>query len=311
MTRPVRTGVVATGATAVALVLVAVGTVAARADAGTSYVALGDSFTAGPLIPFQVGDPPGCLRSDHNYPNVTAAALNLSLTDVSCSGATTADLFAPQPVSGGANPPQLDAVGPGTAVVTVGIGGNDIGFAGIVGQCVAVTPLGRPCQDRFVGPGGDEITRRVADTAPRVAAVLGEIRRRAPAARVFALGYPAILPEHDLGCWPVMPIAFADVLYLRAKQKELNAMIAAQAAAAGATYVDVYGPSIGHDACTLPGFKWVEPIVPTAPAAPVHPNASGMRGMASVLAAAVDPAAPPLPPPPLLSLDVELVVGSP
>ena len=310
MARPVRTGLLAAAATAVALLLVAVGTVAARAQPGASYVALGDSFTAGPFIPFQVGDPPGCRRSDHNYPHVAAAALGLSLNDVSCSGATTADLFAPQAVTGGTNPPQLDAVGPATAVVSVGIGGNDIGFSAIVRECVAVTPLDRPCKDRFAGPAGDEITHRIAAAAPRVAAALAEIRRRAPAARIFAVGYPAILPEHDLGCWPVMPFALADVPYLRAKEKELNAMIAAQATGAGATYVDVYGPSIGRDACALPGVKWVEAILPTAPAAPVHPNASGMRGMAAALAAAVDPAAARSPSP-LLRLDVELVVGAP
>ena len=86
-----------------------------------------------------------------------------------------------------------------------------------------------------------------------------------------------------------MPIAPDDVPYLRAKEKELNAMLATQAAAAGATYVDVYGPSIGHDACQLPGVRWVEPLIPLAPAAPVHPNALGMRGMADALLAALAP----------------------
>jgi hypothetical protein len=34
---------------------------------GDQYVALGDSYTAGPLIPTQLSDPAGCQRSDHNY----------------------------------------------------------------------------------------------------------------------------------------------------------------------------------------------------------------------------------------------------
>jgi lysophospholipase L1-like esterase len=97
------------------------------------------------------------------------------------------------------------------------------------------------------------------------------------------VGYPAILPEVQPGCWPLLPVAPGDVPYLRNIQKQLNAMLATQAAAAGATYVDVYGPSIGHDACQLPGTRWVEPLVPLSPAAPVHPNALGMQAMASVL----------------------------
>lgn len=64
-------------------------------------------------------------------------------------------------------------------------------------------------------------------------------------------------------------------------------MLAAQTAAAGARFVDTYAPSITHDACALPLFKWVEPVVPTALAAPIHPNARGMRGMAAAVTQAI------------------------
>ena len=272
------------------------------------HVALGDSYTAGPLVPLPAGDPPGCGRSTSNYPRVTAAALGLALTDVSCSGARTDHLLRPQAVAGGVNPPQLDAVTASAAVVTVGIGGNDIGFAGIVQACTAPAPSGTPCRDRYDTPAGDEISRRIAATAPKVTAVLAEAGRRAPSARVFALGYPAILPDSGPGCWPVMPVAPGDVPYLRARHKELNAMIAASAAAAGATYVDVYTPSVGHDACQLVGGRWVEPAVPTTPAAPVHPNALGMKGMGRALAAAIDPAGAPAPAP-AGGLDLGLDLG--
>ncbi|HEV7865518.1 MAG TPA: hypothetical protein VGR20_22665, partial [Acidimicrobiia bacterium] len=82
------------------------------------------------------------------------------------------------------------------------------------------------------------------------------------------------------GCWPLMPIAVGDVAWLRAVEGRLNAMLSDQAATAGATYVDTYTPSIGHDVCRLPGRKWVEGFIPTAPASPVHPNALGMANSA-------------------------------
>lgn len=285
---------------AVAVVTMAAGGagMAVRAeDDVVRYVALGDSYTAGPFIPMQRGDPPGCRRSDHNYPSLVARSTGMVLRDVSCSGATTADLFAPQSIPGGTNAAQLESVDRTAGVVTVGIGGNDIGFGSIVQSCIAVVPLGQPCQDLFAGPDGDEVARRIAETAPKVAAVLGEVRRRAPAARVFVVGYPAILPEYGPGCWPVMPFAPADVPYLRDKAKQLNAMVAAQAAAAGAVFVDTYGPATGHDTCAPPLIRWVEPVVPLFPAAPVHPNALGMAGMAEVVAAAVRGAAAPVPAP--------------
>jgi len=62
---------------------------------------------------------------------------------------------------------------------------------------------------------------------------------------------------------------------------------AGEAAAAGATFVDTYAGSVGHDVCQLPGRKWVEGIVVTAPAAPVHPNARGMANTAQQVLAAL------------------------
>jgi lysophospholipase L1-like esterase len=268
--------------TAVALVA---GLQASTAGATTaaSYVAMGDSYTAGPLIPNQLPDPPGCWRSDHRYLHLVAGARGSALRDPSCSGATTEHLTSPQPVLGGPNPPQLGALDGDVDEISVQIGGNDIGFAEILGRCTALLPLGSPCRDWYTRSGVDEISRRIAAASPKVGAVLAEARRRSPEARLFVLGYPAILPEVGPGCWPIMPLAPGDVPYLRNKEKELNAMLATQAAAAGATYVDIYGPSVGHDACQLPGVRWVEPLVPLSPAAPVHPNALGMQATAAVL----------------------------
>jgi hypothetical protein len=39
--------------------------------AADSYVALGDSYVAGPVIPLQIR-PYGCLKSDHNYAQLRA-----------------------------------------------------------------------------------------------------------------------------------------------------------------------------------------------------------------------------------------------
>jgi hypothetical protein len=171
--------------------------------------------------------------------------------------------------------------------VTLGIGGNDIGFSSIVQNCATVLPFGSPCKDQYVVNGDDRILDRINATAPKVASVLDGIHARSPQARVFVVGYPAILPNSGSGCWPTMPIAWNDVPYLRSKEKQLNSMLATQAAAHGASYVDVYTPSIGHDTCQSSSVRWVEPIVPTNAAAPVHPNARGERGMANAVVAAI------------------------
>lgn len=270
------------------LVLVAPGTAGAR-QTPHSYVSLGDSYTAGPVIPVQQTDPLGCLRSDHNYPHLVAAALGVSVfRDPSCSGAVTGDMTQPQGVSPGPNPPQFDKLDADTQLVTLGIGGNDIGFSEILKNCFSPTPTGHPCQDHYVVNGHDELAARIQETAPKVAAVLDGIHKLSPRARVFVVAYLAILPETGSGCWPQLPIAPDDVPYLRGIEKQLNGMLADEAKTNGASYVDAYTASIGHDACQLPTTRWVEPIVPTTPAAPVHPNLFGMQGYAAAVLAAVN-----------------------
>jgi len=174
--------------------------------------------------------------------------------------------------------------------VTVQIGGNDINFINIVIDCTAlsfINPFGSPCKAHYTSGGTDQLAKAVAQTAPKVAAVLAGIHKRAPSARVLLVGYPAILPVSGQGCWPFVPIAHGDVYYLRGIELKLNQMLATEAAGNGATYVNTYTASTGHDVCQSPGRKWVEGRVPTSPAAPFHPNALGEKGMAKQVIAAV------------------------
>jgi lysophospholipase L1-like esterase len=266
-------------------VLVAAAAFATVARAA-SYVSLGDSYVAGPFIPNPVL-PLGCLKSDRNYPRLAAPSIG-PLRDPSCSGARTDHMTAPQNVDpDGPNPPQFNSLEAGTEVVSLTIGGNDIGFAEIAQGCITHNPFSSPCRSKYTAGGKDQIGERIAATAPKVATVLQGIHTRSPNARVYVVNYPAIFPETGNGCWPQMPVSFTDAPYLRSKQRELNAMLATQAAANGATLVSWYQASIGHDACKSSSVRWVEPLVPGDFAAPIHPNRRGMEGAAKALVAAV------------------------
>ncbi|MEZ5139932.1 MAG: SGNH/GDSL hydrolase family protein [Acidimicrobiales bacterium] len=252
-----------------------------------TYVALGDSYTAGPLILNQSLEPLGCLRSDRNYPRIAKPQIKAAkFVDVSCSGATTSDFFEEQGVTPGPNPPQFNALNANTKVVTIGIGGNDIGFSSIVKNCATLDPFSSGCKGDYVVNGVDALANKIDATAPKIDKVLVETKKRAPNAKIFVVGYPTIIPETGSGCWPVVPIVSGDITYLRGVAKKLNAMLKARAIANGATYVDTATSSIGHDMCS--SSKWVEAIVPTTDAAPVHPNAAGMRNTGNVLAAAIN-----------------------
>ncbi|HEY2280361.1 MAG TPA: SGNH/GDSL hydrolase family protein [Streptosporangiaceae bacterium] len=257
------------------------------------YVALGDSYTATPLSPRLTGAADrACQRSTRDYPYLVAAALGaaVKLTNVSCFGATTRDLSQPQHTSGPANPAQLDALSAADRLVTVQIGGDDIGFSGIATTCggLSLTNLnGDPCRQHYTKGGPDQLAQAVTQAAPQVAAALAGIRQRAPHARLLVVGYPDILPVQGNGCWPEVTVARGDLPYLRGVETGLNAMLKAQARRAGATFVDTYTPSIGHDACQRSGTKWVEGLIPTSAALPLHPNALGEQAMAREIEAAL------------------------
>ncbi|WP_369220896.1 SGNH/GDSL hydrolase family protein [Streptomyces sp. R39] len=250
-------------------------------DRSTGYVALGDSYTSGPVIPTQVDA--DCARSDHNYPSLVAAARHVSaFKDVSCAGATTAEMWKAQ----GTNGPQLDAVQRGTDLVTVQIGGNDVGFGSIIATCAALSSrdlTGNPCQQYYNASGTDQLALNVAQTAPKVDRVLRAIRARAPHARILVVGYPDLLPDDGSGCYPTVPFAAGDFPYLRDTGKRLNLMLRMVAAWNGARYVDTYGPTVGHDMCKSPADRWIEPLQPASPAAPAHPNAKGEAAMAQAV----------------------------
>ncbi|MBK6016143.1 SGNH/GDSL hydrolase family protein [Streptomyces sp. MBT53] len=263
------------------------------------YVALGDSYTAGPGITDPTGTPTGCDRSAGNYPALVAAELGLKggkFRDVSCSGATTADLTSSQHTDNGTNPPQLRALSSDTRLVTVGIGGNDIGFSSMIKRCVAMGALYQltgsgkyftedaPCARQA---GSDAVAKKITTAGDRLTRILTEVRRRAPEARVYVVSYPAILPTDSADCGREMSLAPGDVTFIREKEQQLNTTLRQRASEAGVAYVDTYTPSADHNACTAKNTRWIEPLVPDSPAAPVHPNARGERGMADAVLRAV------------------------
>ncbi len=257
---------------------------AARA-AAVDYVALGDSYSAGPLIPIQRPDPLGCLRSVNNYPAFLAGYLGVTTyRDVTCSGARVRDFaFRQTPVIPGPKVrPQLRALSKQTDLVTVGIGGNDFGlFGDLTSVCPALAlqhPHGAPCRDHFTNARGVNTKYRDATRVQaHVATALREIHRAAPHARVVVVGYPRLLP--DRGTCAAAPFARGDYPFARHVGVLLNRSLRRAAAAHRARYVSTYGVSRGHDVCAG-GHAWINGPQNTALAAAFHPFEKGERGMA-------------------------------
>ena len=252
------------------------------------YVALGDSYSAGPLVPAARTDPSGCFRSTNNYPAYLAGYLQVATyTDVTCSGARTRDFRQPQSLYGGSTArPQLDALSADTDLVTVGIGGNDFGlFGSLIETCPQVRdddPDGKPCKRTFRkrvdGAWVDTKARDARRVEDRVARALAEVAARAPAAEVYVVGYPRLLPR--AGTCEEVPFATGDYDWARHVQWLLNRSLAGAAERAGASYLSTYPATLGHDACA--GEEaWINGhVVRLGVAANFHPFQSGLRGVA-------------------------------
>jgi lysophospholipase L1-like esterase len=250
------------------------------------YVALGDSFTSGAGLPHTTRDGVFCGQSSLSYPHLVAKALDAELTDVSCGGATTDNGTQPQSQGAGVQPrpPQLDAVTRGTDLVTVSLGGNDFSwYLGLMFGCTAVAaqdPTGSPCEKQGTSAGSDP-TALPAQIGARLEALLTEVHRRAPGARVLLVGYPQPVPAE--GTCPELPLATGDYPFVRAEWAAMDATMRQAASAAAVTYVEVPAQSEGHDICAG-ADAWVNgSAARPGVAASYHPLASGQAAVAELV----------------------------
>lgn len=253
----------------------------------STYVAMGDSYTAAPLYPLREDRQiRSCLRSEQNYPTLVADALGIDVVDVSCSGASTDDMFAPQRFGGESRPPQLDALTEETELVTLGIGANDFSyFSRMIFECLDLAeknPRGSPCQNRNTTPSGrDRLERNLREIRSRVAEVVRAISERAPEARVLLVGYPQLLPEEGM-CRARLPLAVGDYDYVRNLNLRLSRAVRTGGVRAGAEHVDLVAASNGHDICS--DQPWVAGVQgDPSRAMGLHPFPAEQRAVARLI----------------------------
>ncbi len=211
-----------------------------------AYAALGDSYAAAPFVP-TTDLAGGCLRSSGNYPALVDRALApRRFDDVSCSGAESRDLLRPQPVVGGQGrvPAQLEVVGPDTDLVTVGIGGNDGDlFSSLV--CAFTGQQLAQCQVSSPADVEDVLDRTRRDAA---AALRRVVSQAAPEALVLLVGYPRLV-DPDRSC-PALPIRGAQLAQVARAEQGLRTTLRAAAGLADVEFLDMWGPSRGHEVCS-------------------------------------------------------------
>lgn len=247
---------------------------------GAHYVAMGSSYAAGPgITTMVVGAPARCSRSNDNYAHQLARRRALVLTDVSCSGATTAHLLGPWIEL----PAQLDALRADTKLVTVTIGGNDLGYMGVLfgASCLGLQRAGTGqqmnCRDVVLPTEQD-----YAGLAERMRRIATEVHRRSPDARLIFVDYVTVLPPE--GHCDAVPMSDADADQARTLDARLRQLTEQAALDNGAELLDASAVTRGHDACApdpwINGF--VRPDSPV-PVVGFHPRLAGMTAIADAL----------------------------
>ncbi len=228
----------------------------ASAQSTVHYVALGDSYSSGVGAGNYISSSGSCDRSLNAYTQLYAA-LNApaSYTSVACSGATTSDVVNSQ----------VSALSTSTTLVSITIGGNDVGFSNTMETCVLDSTS--TCV-ASIDAGESKIS---ADLPGELNNALAAIAARAPNARVVVLDYPQF---YDLSkSSSCIGLSTTDRTDLNQAANLLDSQIQAAAGRYGDVFADVRSQFVGHQICD--SSSWLHSVNFLDIGESYHPTATG------------------------------------
>ena len=253
------------------------------------YAALGDSYAALGDNREPAGGPEGCARSLANYPHQLAANPAIgAFTDSTCGGAEVPDILTVTQYEGA--PPQITTLTPETDLVTLSIGGNDVGFGAIVGCITRQGPFEElpgtvTCESQIGDTVDTDIASLYAPDGP-IDTVYDAIAASSPEATVIATQYIPLMPAEGLSCAFTNQLNPADVAWARGITEDINDAVDAAAVRNG--HVSVMPTSdIDRSACAPADQRWTSFLGAPDNTAQMHPTALGQQAMAAAIAAAL------------------------
>ncbi|GAA2375631.1 SGNH/GDSL hydrolase family protein [Streptomyces cuspidosporus] len=237
---------------------------ARAADAGSAdvgkYVALGDSYAVAPGT--RVYDSPDdpCRRGPLTYSRLWAQQHpSYAFVEASCSGATTTELK-------GRQVPQLTA---DTTLVTVQVGGNDVGFVDVLTHCILTI------DDKDCVAGVEAAKAAATNTLPSALAdTYASVRAHAPSAKVVVVGYPRLYTIR--GTCGILGLSDTERTALNSAADTLDSVLADQATKAGFTFLDPRPAFDPHTICSH-AETWVTSLEWDKINESYHPNKAGHR----------------------------------
>lgn len=264
---------------------------------GTTYVALGDSYSSGEgNAPFDAGTDLTASNVCHRSTAAWPRLLGVSIGDhLACSGAVIQDLYRGQEAGGPDTVGQISRLrsidqylrtqGQHVTTVTLTISGNDIGFSTIVRTCLLAQCLAHP----------ERVTAKVNQQRSRVTKALKDIHAAAPDAHIDLVGYPRLFPSQSTSLVNCSWLSSREQERANTLAVELDGMLrtAAQDTGIGSvSYTSVLDALDGHELCS--SDSWVFPIDPGPLAYGFdtrqgHPTLLGQQAIAAIVGQTVKP----------------------
>lgn len=247
--------IVTAAATAAVLSMLAI-SASASAQSVVRYVALGDSYSSGVGAGSYTSSSGSCDRSTNAYSQLWANVNHpASYTSAACSGATTSTVISSQ----------MAALTRATTLVSITVGGNDVGFSSVMQTCVLSST------STCVSAIDAAESKMISQLPGELNSVLADISADAPNARVVVLDYPDL---YDLSkSATCIGLSTTDRTDLNNAAGQLDGQIKAAASRYADVYADVRGAFSGHDICD--SGSWLHSVNFLNIGESYHPTAAG------------------------------------
>lgn len=225
----------------------------AQSTSSGTYTVLGDSYSAGTgggseTLP--------CMQSPNGYGNDYAAATGKVMLNLACYGATTTDVQSMQV-------PLIPAT---TKLVTLTVGGNDIGSGAVSAACLTA-PKSITCISALAAS-----LQKLNALPVKIKSLVKAIKAKVPTAKIVFLGYPNLFEPSNMAKSGYSADQVKTAQLLNSAKSLLNRTIAVSSLSNGATFVPVAWIFTGHG---IPSATpWIVGPYELNPYI-FHPNATG------------------------------------
>ena len=271
------------------------------------YIALGDSYSSGEGAgSYEKGTNikgvNQCHRSSKAWSTATPGGdpnssvpgfpgVNVERQSFACSGAVIDNVISEGQWEAPDHIPQIThpevanlESSPENNMISITIGGNDIGFGPIIEFCYQT----KDCTDEIFDSFSNRTVRQFVEDSlnllpNRLISTYLNIKEKSNNTPIFVLGYPIIFTPFNLDCKEEWGLTQLERILFGYLGTRLNNVIREAASSAGVHFVDVEAAFSGHESCQSDSYIKGINVLDFDSQETFHPNLSGQAAYATAL----------------------------